>query len=290
MTVHWIVGVDGSQESNVALDWALQQADGREVDVEVLHAAPAPVTSRFVASVTRREPPAPSEIDDAVERLEAATADIAAGRAVEHRLVQGSPGRSLVDAAADADLLIVGRHGTGGWRHSLGSVSRYCVTHSTTPVIVIPPTWTSGPISRAVVGFDGSENATAALKWASSFLDEDVDLRAVVAIEVAPWLQEDIVHVRLGEELQEQEHRLLGLLEAADPKGLARPEIVVRGARAALSRAADTADLVVLGATGSGRIGTAFTGSVSTWMLDGSPIPVAVVRNTPIEPSQEGTD
>ena len=281
MAVRWIVGVDGSQESNLALDWALRQAEGREVDVEVLHVEPTPATSRFVASITKRDHPAPSDLDDALERLESATADITAGRAVGHRLARGSPGRSLVDAAADADLLVVGHHGIGGWRRSLGSVSRYCVTHSTTPVVVIPPTWTAGPISRAVVGFDGSEHAAAALHWATSFLDEDVDLRAVVALEVAPWLQEDIVHARLGEELQEHERRLRDLLEAADPNGFARPEIAVRGARAALSRAAESADLVILGATGSGRFGTALMGSVSTWMLDGSAIPIAVVRTTP---------
>jgi nucleotide-binding universal stress UspA family protein len=149
------------------------------------------------------------------------------------------------------------------------------------PTVVVPTTWTPSPIERVVVGFDGSEHARDAVHWTSGFVDAAAEVRALIAIEIAPWLQEDIVHVRLGDDVQAEERRLLELLAAADPDGRTRPDVVVRGARPALVRAAETADLVVVGAHGAGRIGTSVLGSVSTWMLDGSPVPVVVVPSAP---------
>ncbi len=57
---------------------------------------------------------------------------------VELRLVEGSPALSLLHAAEDADLLVVGSRGYGGWKGLLlGSVSTQCVTQSPCPVAVI---------------------------------------------------------------------------------------------------------------------------------------------------------
>lgn len=291
LRARWIVGVDGSAESNTALDWALRQSDGRDVDVVAIHVDHVPAPSRLLAAVTGRDHDDAEHRASARRELEAALEDITAGRPVDHRVLEGSPGRSLVTAAADASLLVVGRHGTGGLRHALGSVSRYCATHASVPTVVVPTTWTPGPIERVVVGFDGSEHAGDAVRWAADFVDPGVELRSLIAIEIAPWLQEDIVHVRLGEDVQAEERRLLESLATVDPEGRTRPDVVVRGARPALARAAETADLVVVGAHGAGRIGTTVLGSVSTWMLDGSPIPVVVVPSPSPEAAHEkGTE
>jgi nucleotide-binding universal stress UspA family protein len=292
MGVRWIVGIDGSHDSSAALQWALSHSAGRDVDVDVVHVDHVPVTSRLLSTVTRRDPSHESDDAERLSDLDAATADIVAGRHVGHRIARGSPGHSLVAEAEQAALLIVGRHGAGGWQHTLGSVSRYCATHSATPTVVVPPTWEPGPTTRIVVGFDGSEHAAAALRWAIEFGGPDVDLRAIVAIEVAPWLRDDIVQLRLGDELRVEEQRLRDALHEVDPDGRAHAEIVVRGARPALARAAETADLVVVGGCGAGWLGTVLMGSVVTWMLDGSPTPIAVVRAAPPDESTqpEGID
>jgi nucleotide-binding universal stress UspA family protein len=58
----------------------------------------------------------------------------------------GSPARTLLDAAADADLLVVGSRGLGGLRRLLvGSVSQQCVHHSTCPVAVVHARAASDP-------------------------------------------------------------------------------------------------------------------------------------------------
>jgi nucleotide-binding universal stress UspA family protein len=280
MGTRWVVGWDGSDESAPAVRWATRHSVDRDVDLVIVHAHRDPTASRLLEAVLGQR----DDVAGAARAREEMTTALAAMGVegdVEHRIIEGAPGRVLVDATLGASLLVVGRHGAGGWARVLGSVSRYCATHSPAPVVVVPADSPTRPIERIVVGFDGSEHAAAALRWAIAFAAPETTVRALVAIEVAPWLDEDIIRDRLGQELQVEERRLLDLLAAVDPEVRARPDVVVRGARPALARAAETADLVVLGAHGAGRLGHGAIGSVSTWMLDGSPIPVVVVPVPP---------
>src|SRR5581483_6018419 len=73
------------------------------------------------------------------ERLEVAMAEVEPGEvAVETDLREGDPRRVLVDAAGDADLLVVGSHGRSRLGELLlGSVSSFCVHHGPGPVVVV---------------------------------------------------------------------------------------------------------------------------------------------------------
>lgn len=269
----WVVGFDGSPESRVALAWAERHASSRNAQLDVVHARHEPLADRLVGALTgeRAEAGTATGASDAVDRVQ--TDDD-----VEYRVVDGSPRHVLVDAARGASLLVVGRHGAGGdWRHTLGSVSRYCVSHSPVPTVVVPTAWHADPAGCVIVGFDGSTPSGHALRWADDFVPADGDLRALIAIEVAPWLGEELVRIRLGDDVDAEEQRLRRLLDTADPSGRFQPEIVIGDARPALAHAAERAALVVLGAHGAGRHGSALLGSVAGWMLEGSPTPVVVV-------------
>lgn len=64
--------------------------------------------------------------------------DEAEGVEIEQRVVQGSAGGALVEAARDADLLVVGSRGHGGFVGLLlGSVSQQCVHHAPCPAVVV---------------------------------------------------------------------------------------------------------------------------------------------------------
>ena len=278
MSEHWIVGVDGSFGSRSALDWALANAPLHDAEVTVLHAHQQGAAARVLSAVHAGREAESGTTGTALHELDASIADLVGDRPIERRVISGHAGRALLEAAATATLLVVGRHGAGSaWQHGLGSVSRHCVLHAAVPTVVVPTDWDHRMTEHIVVGYDGSDNAGAAVRWAIGFANGHADVRALLAIEIAPWLRSDIIEERLADELREERSRVVERLDRIDPDGIARREVVVRGARPALARAAETADLVVVGAHGSGRIASAVLGSVSTWMLDASTHPTVVV-------------
>jgi nucleotide-binding universal stress UspA family protein len=199
---------------------------------------------------------------------------------VQPLVIEGQAQHVLVDASVDADLLAVGRTGAGDLRHHLlGSVSRYCVTHAHTPVVVVPADASLGAVSSIVVGFDGSDHAGAALRWALDFAGDTAGVRAVAAIEVAPWVDEELSRDRFADQIEAEQQRITDALDVVDPEGRAERSIVLQGPRQALAEAQPGADLVVVGTRGLGLIAAGLLGSVSTWLLQDSTVPVVVVPN-----------
>lgn len=128
-----VVGVDGSESSLQALDWAISQARSTGATVKVVQGWLAPVAYGYIdVSEMRRE--AEHALESAVKRAE--PGDVV----VTTALVDGSPSHVLVEAGRRADLLVVGTRGHGGFAGLLlGSVSNQVVHHATCPVVVIPP-------------------------------------------------------------------------------------------------------------------------------------------------------
>jgi nucleotide-binding universal stress UspA family protein len=64
--------------------------------------------------------------------------DAADADRVSQHVVMGHPAKVLLDAAADASLLVVGSRGRGGFTGVLlGSVSQYVVARAACPVVVV---------------------------------------------------------------------------------------------------------------------------------------------------------
>jgi nucleotide-binding universal stress UspA family protein len=60
------------------------------------------------------------------------------GVPIEQVLVEGAPARALMRASEDADLLVVGSRGLGGFKRLLlGSVSSQVAHHSRCPVVIV---------------------------------------------------------------------------------------------------------------------------------------------------------
>ncbi|WP_243901360.1 universal stress protein [Glycomyces niveus] len=136
-----VVGVDGSGPSIKALEWAIEQARRTGAKVEAVQAWEVPTMYGSGMMVL----PGGEEFDkSARESLEAAV-DNALGAQrdveVEHHTIGGHPAKSLIDMAEGADLLVVGSRGHGGFVGTLiGSVSHYCVSHASCPVVVVRET------------------------------------------------------------------------------------------------------------------------------------------------------
>jgi nucleotide-binding universal stress UspA family protein len=136
-----VVGVDGSDESIVALSWAHRYASALGATVRAIAAWHYP-TAAGTAPVGVAPQPVRAEAEQHVR--DGLTAAIAkaypSGEAdqVETRIVYGHPAQVLLDESNDADLLVVGHRGRGAFTGMLvGSVSTHCVTHATCPVVVV---------------------------------------------------------------------------------------------------------------------------------------------------------
>jgi len=132
-----VVGVDGSAQSQSALQWAISEARLRQAQVRLVTAWYYPPLASTVGH---------GIIDDtfrnAAERTlaEAIETVTAAGIAVTGKVVENSPPAALVNAAASADLVIVGSRGHGGFAGLLlGSVSTHVVHHAPCPVLIVRP-------------------------------------------------------------------------------------------------------------------------------------------------------
>ncbi len=135
-----VVGVDGSEPSIRALQWAARQAEWSGATLEVLTAwtfpeHPAPLGLEIHV-------PWPDElIAQARVKLDEVIGDALPNidpQRVIARVTRGSAVRVLLDAARDAELLVVGSRGRGAMAELLlGSVSEHCVRHAGCPVVVV---------------------------------------------------------------------------------------------------------------------------------------------------------
>jgi nucleotide-binding universal stress UspA family protein len=126
-----VVGVNGSPASKAALNWAIRQGACTGAVVEAVIAYywfPMPVEAIDFRVLARRL------VDEAI--FEAA--DPGTPVKIVPKVVHGSPAKALLQEAADADLLVVGRRGHGAVSEALlGSVSHQCVLHAACPVVVV---------------------------------------------------------------------------------------------------------------------------------------------------------
>jgi nucleotide-binding universal stress UspA family protein len=122
-----VVGVDGSASSVQALRFAEQAAAARGASLQVVHAWTLP----YLGFAGRSGALPQEALDDVAvqagetlrESMRRASVD-ATRRDVEMWLAQGAPNVMLLQAARNADLLVVGSRGYGGWKGLLlGSVS-----------------------------------------------------------------------------------------------------------------------------------------------------------------------
>jgi nucleotide-binding universal stress UspA family protein len=135
-----VVGVDDSPGGRAALAWALQEAELRHAELEVVHAWTLPLAEGW-----NREWPA----DEAWFRersreflmkviRECVTGGETTVKPIPMPLECEGPAFGLLERSEGADLLVVGSRGRGGFKGLfLGSVSTQCVHHATCPVVVV---------------------------------------------------------------------------------------------------------------------------------------------------------
>jgi len=137
-----IVGIDGSVHSKNALEWAMKEAAIRHAPLTVIivHPVIAGFSGRAVAYPTD-DALANKASDTAQEEVDKTLAQLAGPgpETVTVQGVSGFPAEVLITAGRDADMIVVGSRGSGGFsRLLLGSVSSQVTHHAQCPVVVIP--------------------------------------------------------------------------------------------------------------------------------------------------------
>ena len=129
-----LVGVDGSEESRLALRWAFEYAQVSGAPVEAVIAWEIPPTYGLAPSYDDVDFEKKAQ-EIAEETIRAVVGDNAP---VTVRVERGHPAPILVAASEHAQLLVVGSRGHGAFAGMLlGSVSQHCVHQAHCPVVVI---------------------------------------------------------------------------------------------------------------------------------------------------------
>ena len=133
-----VVGIDGSEDSRLALDWALAHAKPGD-HVEVIHTWTQPLMAAeagYALDPKLFADSAVSVLEAEMDLVRAAHPDVAE---VHGQCVEGHAGTALLKAAEDADMLVVGTRGRGGFVGLLlGSTSTYLAHHATCAVVIVP--------------------------------------------------------------------------------------------------------------------------------------------------------
>ena len=139
-----IAGVDGSSHSRRALDWAINEAAIRHTPLTVLTVHQA-VSSVWTAAPV--EYPGDEDVTAEARKAAQEETDLALeGLAADARppeitvlAVTGAPAEEILGVARDADMVVIGSRGAGGFKKLLmGSVSYAVLHHAHCPVVVIP--------------------------------------------------------------------------------------------------------------------------------------------------------
>jgi nucleotide-binding universal stress UspA family protein len=137
-----VVGIDGSEASKEALGWALEEASLRRSTLRVVYAWRSPLVGGRTYI--------PPELCDpevlhrsAQELVDGFVAEVTGKRSLDVELelvsLEGPAVLVLVEAAEQAELLVVGSRGRGGFAGLLlGSVSQQCAQHARCPVVIVP--------------------------------------------------------------------------------------------------------------------------------------------------------
>jgi nucleotide-binding universal stress UspA family protein len=138
-----IVGVDGSGHSRRALDWAIHEAAIRHTPLTVLTVQQA-MRSFWAGPMIY---PEDTELAENARMLAQEETDEALGELAEDARppevtvlgVPGIPAEEILAVAKDADMIVVGSRGAGGFKKLLmGSVASQVTHHAHIPVVVIP--------------------------------------------------------------------------------------------------------------------------------------------------------
>lgn len=282
-----VVGVDGSEQSISAARWASREAElrGQALTLVTAYSVPVFAASAMEAGYGMADDAALREgaeqvLQSVIERLGEVSVPVTT------HVVVGDAAGVLVDCSEDAELLVVGSRGRGGFLgRLLGSVASALPAHSQCPVVIVPNGDHSGRAqagAAVVVGLDGSERGRlAGLAAAQEASLRQAPLHVVVALPpisgTAAWLPATVDEQGIVADLQTRLEAGMQWLRSEYPGLEVTGEIVDGTPVDVLVEQSRTARLTMVGTRGRGGFVGALLGSTSQGLIAHAQGPVMVV-------------
>lgn len=295
--------IDFSETSTRALTYATALARWYDAHLEVLHVVPAVEPEGSPTHFDTAGGAWPSR-EQLILAIESAIAAAGAGDLKSRALAQEGRAHEIIAGRAralPADLLVMGTHGRSGLnRLLLGSVAEKVLRQVTCPVLTVPPGaphTAEKPVvfKKILCAIDYSPSALKALQhaldlgrqaggrvtvlYALEYMDSDEVLEPSV---FDPCHRAVVERRRRRQELIDHTRRRLHALVAQEPTTWSEIEEVVavdRAYKAILRHAEEvTADLIVMGAQGTGGVELMLYGSNTQHVVRAAPCPVLTVR------------
>jgi nucleotide-binding universal stress UspA family protein len=300
-----LIGYDGSEDAAAAIKHAGALLGPRPaVVVHVWDSLAALLLHTDVRGLTGSMREAADELDEEdrrnAERVAAEGAELAreAGFDSEAHALRGKPKAwptLLAKAdAIDAAVVVIGSRGQGAVKSALlGSVSSGLLHHAHRPVLVVPPTEQDLPAGPALIAFDGSDAARAAVTAAAQLLSVREAVIETVWIPYSGVAAGGVIGApvvvmsRAAEELDKsiaagaRQTAHDGARLAAEGGLEARAE-AIEAAGPVWSTLKDSAEMhgspvIVVGSRGRGPLGSSVLGSTSSALVHDARLPVLVV-------------
>lgn len=132
-----VVGVNGSPASALALRWAASEALLRGAPLRIVHTWEVPSGEAMAAGTAFREATEKEALEQAMRWVQDALGTQNVPGTVE--ITEGPAAAVLVGLSRSAAMLVVGTQAHHGLRRLItGSVSHYCLSHATCPVVAVP--------------------------------------------------------------------------------------------------------------------------------------------------------
>ncbi|WP_155057494.1 universal stress protein [Streptomyces blattellae] len=287
-----LAGIDGSERSLAAADWAAREAEIRGVPLRLVQASP-PLPGDVVPDS------AAQTLHHVGERmLQRAIIELSSRHPeleVRSEQVADAPDMALLAAARSAGVLVTGARGSGGFDGlAVGSVALRTAAAAVCPVVLVPEkpagvlgdgTWGAHAPAQVVVGFDAHRPAGEVADFAFTAAEARGALLRVVQAWAFPAeaVSPQTLFVTEEDRATWEDQEVLGLSDGLRPWQEKHPAVTIRAevvllhpARALLNASRD-ADLLVVGRRTDPQAAEGRLGPVTHAVLHHARCPVAVV-------------